>query len=227
MKAKSLIWASLLALCSSSFAATYTINNGSTTTASGIGTSDGSIFRNSTTVGSALGGTNGGISAGPGVIGLGIFSTESLSGLTASQLVASFTQFGSLGTFSAGGPTGARGVFSIGMPNVTIGGNATFENKNMFLFVGNGTTFANSTEFLVLKNTKTFVAGDDAVPTGVTVSFTTSNSTLLFGANAANIFTTSTDTSITPGWTTVAPVPEPSVALLGVLGLFGLIRRRR
>lgn len=227
MKTKSLIWASLLALTSSAFSATYTINNGSTTTANGIGTSDGSIFRNSTTPGTSLGGTNGGISAGPGVIGLGIFSTESLSGLTGTQLIAAFTQFGNLGTFAAGGPTGARGTFSIGMPNVTVTGNTTFQNQNMFLFVGNGTTFANSTEFLVLKNTKTFAPGDDGIPTGVTVSFTAANSTLLFGANASNIFTTSTDASITPGWTTVAPVPEPSIALLGALGVFGLIRRRR
>lgn len=211
----------------SSFAATYTINNGSGATATGIADSSGNVFRGSTVAGTALGGTNGGTSAGPGVVGIGIFSTETLSSFTGSQLIASFTLFGTTGAFSASGPTGARGQFSLGEPAITIAGNSTFSGKNMFLFVGNGATYQTSSQFLVLKNTKTFDIADDAVPTGVTVTFTDTNSTRLFGSALADLRTTSTDTTTNPGFAAIAPVPEPSVALVGAIGALSLLRRRR
>ena len=208
--------------------ATYTLNNGSGPDTTGISDSLGNIFRGSTAFGASLGGAAGGTSAGAGVIGVGFFTTEdsSLATLTGSALVSAFTQFGGLGTFSNGGPAGNRGVFTLGQPQFTVE-DSVFAGQNMYLLVGNGTTFENSTEFLVVKNTKTFAVADDDVATDINVTFNAGNSTLLFGSVAGDVRTTNTDGTATPGWSTAVPVPEPSAALLGLLGAVGLIRRRR
>ena len=220
-----------LALASVSFGAVYTINGGTGATATGIADSQLRAFRGGTSPGDALGGTNGGFSGGPGVVALGLFSsTFDFNTVTsASQLVSAFTNLSgsTTGAFSLTGAPGNRGVFSLALPNVNINNNTTFVNQNMYLFVGNGTTYANSTEFLVLMNSRLFQAVDDNAPTGVTVNFTSANSTLKFGTSVNDIRTTGSDSSVTPGFATAAPVPETSTSLLGAIGALALLRRRR
>jgi hypothetical protein len=216
----------IIALATSSslsFAALYTLNNGTGSTASGIQTSTGATFRAGTTAGDAFA-TGGGTSAGPGIVAFGIFSTDTLTGLTASQLIAAFTPFGTPGAFAATGTTGNRSVFSSAQ-NVTVAG-SSFDLKNMYLFVGNGTTFAGSTEFLVAKSTLTFNSGDDSATAPIVQTIRPSNSTVLFGALATSVQTANTDGSATPGWTTAA-IPEPSATILGVVGALSILRRRR
>jgi MYXO-CTERM domain-containing protein len=229
MKLKNCIIATVLLGVTHSYGALYTLNNGAGATASGIRTTSGTTFRNSTIAGASLGGTNGGTSAGPGVVAFGVFSTDALSSLSSSELISSFTMFGSSTfTYAAAGGSGSRSVFSAAATS-TITGSA-FAGKAIYLFTGNGTTFGNSTEFLVAKsNSLTFAAGDDTAnaisPKVMTIR--PGDSTVLFGSTNANVFTTNTDSSQTAGWTMASPIPEPSAALLGAIGVLGLLRRRR
>ena len=227
MKLK-LITASLfvVATLGSSNAALITLNNGAGATASGIQTTTGTTFRSGTAVGDAFA-TGGGTSAGPGVVAFGFFTTDSLSAISSpANLVSLFVQFGNAGTFAAASATGNRSVFSSAQ-NQTVGG-TQFADKFVYLFVGNGSTFANSTEFLVVKHgTLTFGSVSDATPTPTLFTIRPDNSSALFGSEGAIVQTANTDGSLTPGWTMAVPVPEPSAALLGLLGIAGLIRRRR
>jgi hypothetical protein len=212
-------------------AATYAFNNGSSATANGITASNGNAFRSGTTVGQTLTATGtwgNWTSAGPGVIAVGRFNTDSISSLTSSELIAAFTgQFGTTYTFGAG-VTGQRGTFAPAAQTVAITGNTSLSGFNMYLFAGNGATFAESTQFLVLKhNTQQFLASDDSVPTAITVQFLRSNTTTLFGTDVANVPTTNSDASTTPGWAMAAPIPETSTSLLGAIGALALLRRRR
>jgi hypothetical protein len=225
MKSNILSLAFVVLAAGSASAASYIFNNGSSATANGVVDSDGNSFRSGTTVGQALTatGTYGNwTSAGPGVLAVGVFSTDDLSSLGKTSLIAAFTNSFGSGTFGAG-PSGQRGTFSLSPAATTITGSA-YAGKNMYLFAGNGATFADSTQFLVLKNDTTWLATDDAIPTATTVSFLASNTTVLLGFDLADVRTTNTDSSITAGF---QMVPEPSAALLGAVGALGLLRRRR
>lgn len=220
----------VIATLGSSNAALITLNNGAGATASGIQTTTGTTFRSGTGVGTAAGElfpTGGGTSAGPGVVALGFFTTDSLSTVSSpASLISLFVQFGNAGVFSAHSATGNRSVFSSAQ-NVTVGG-TQFADKFIYLFAGNGTTFANSTQFLVVKHdTVTFGSVSDATPTPTSFTLRPDVSTTLFGSEGAIVQTANTDGSATVGWTMAVPVPEPSAALLGLLGIAGLIRRRR
>jgi hypothetical protein len=114
--------------------------------------------------------------------------------------------------------------------NQTIG--TTFNTKSIYMFAGNGATLTGSTQFLVVKmDATTFAIGDDTANavTPKTITINPGNSTTLLGSEITNVFTTNTDASTTAGWQMAAltPVPEPSAALLGMLGALGLLRRRR
>jgi hypothetical protein len=221
-------YSAILALAltwSSASGALITLNNGSGNTASGIQTTDLGTFRSGTVDGSAFT-TGGGTSAGPGVVAFGFFSTDNLGSVASPASLASlFTQFGNTVTFNANGTTGNRSVFSSAQ-NVTVSG-SSFADKFIYLFVGNGTTFLDSTEFLVAKSTLTFAQVADATPTPTVLTIRPDNSVNLLGTEITNVQTANVDTSTTAGWQTAALVPEPSSALLGLLGVVGLLRRRR
>ena len=225
MKNKLFTALALLGLSTPSvFAALYTVNSGTGSTASGIVDMAGNAFRGGTLPGAAFTGTTGGISAGPGVIGFGIFSTDTLTGLSPTNLVAAFTVFGGTVAFNTAGTTGNRSVYT-DPHGLTVTG-SVFAGKNIYLFAGNGTSLALSTEFVVAKSAFLFNAADDALPTPTVYTIRPDNYTLLYGSSIANVYTASTDTSVTPGWQMYG-VPEPSAALLGALGALGLLRRRR
>lgn len=209
-------------------AALYTLNAGTGAAATGITTTDGKTFRNGTEDGQAFTGANGGVSGGAGVVAFGVFSTSDFSGITQpAELTSLFTSFGDSSAFAANGTGGNRSIFSIAR-NVTIAG-SVFENQPIYFFAGNGTTFETSTEFLVVRMDQQFLPGDDAtyatVPNVITVS--PANSQVLLGRLVADVRTTNSDATETPGWQMAALIPEPSTALLGLIGALGLLRRRR
>lgn len=228
MKSKLLYALVGLAVTGVAQAASYAINNGSGATASGIINSAGQAFRAGTAIGDAFSGASAGFSAGPGILAVGIFSTDDFSTLTSPQdFVAAFTNFGNItNTFAAAGATGNRGVFSITHNNVPVSG-TVFANQNMYLFAGNGLTLADSTEFLVFKSNNKFLPGDDDIPTATTYTFRPDQGLTLWGKVVEDNKTANTDNSVTAGWQMAPPVPEPSAALLGALGLLACLRRRR
>lgn len=217
MKLKAIILSALLGAGFAN-AASYTISTGSGAAVNGIADSTNTPFQNSANA----------TYAGPGVIGIGSFnlSDEDLAAVTTgADLVSAFTNFhSSTFTFNSPGPgaTNNSGVFSA----ATTGTAADFDGQSLYIFVGNGTTFANSTEFLILKTSIVFDADQDEIPAAVELTITDSNVEVIVGELVANVQTRGTDASTTPGWQTVA-VPEPSAALLGMLGALGLLRRRR
>ena len=107
----------------------------------------------------------------------------------------------------------------------TGGGDAAlFNGKQIYFVVGNGSNRANSTEFAIL-TTATNVLFPADVTTTATAAVTFSsitNSVVLSNAGLEDANGTARDLIVL-----AAPVPEPSIALLGALGIFGLVRRRR
>jgi len=212
---------------SSASAALYTLNNGSGSLAAGIQTRDGSTFRAGTTAGTAFP-LGGGFSAGPGVVAFGSFSTDDLSGVTSiTHLLSLFDQFGNSVAFNFAGPTGARSVFSSAQIGTLGAGGAEESNAGdfIYLFVGNGTTLLNSSDFLVVKSSFIFDPSQDVNPLPNVLTISPANSQVLYGSVVANVQTANVDNSVTPGWQ--LGIPEPSAALLGLLGAIGLLRRRR
>lgn len=229
MKKYTIILASVISMPFAN-GALYTLSNGSGSTAAGIQTTTGAVFRSGTTAGTTLGTgvQNIQTSAGPGIVAFGFFSTDDFSTTsTAASLVSLFTQFGASDTYGAVSTGGNRSVFSRAATQ-TIG--STFNTKNIYLFSGNGSSFANSTEFLVAKMDSTFFAVADDVTNASTpksLVINPGNSTVLLGSEISNVYTTNTDASTTSGWQMAALVPEPSSALLGAIGALILLRRRR
>ena len=149
-------------------------------------------------------------------------------GGSASELIAGFNQNGSVGTFSA-----QPGVFgTLGGPAIsdaatpTSGTAGGFVGTPIFAVIANNANFALATEFIVFQTNATWTNEIEGV--GGSVSAFTFDGTLQRG-----MVTTITDApSPGPlaqfnGQAGVTFVPEPSAALLGLLGAVGLIRRRR
>lgn len=228
MKALATSLLALIFLLEDVSAALYTFNNGTADNAHGITDASGRAFRGETTEGQVFTGTstNGNwTSAGPGALAVGFFSTDNLSAMTSTQLLGAFTNLTSGAVAFSAGPGGVRSTFTLTPPDTIITG-SIYQNQSIYLFAGNGTTLENSTQFLILKHNRTFLASDDTPPLDI-ISFTPSNTTLLFGTNVSDVRTTNTDSSVTAGWAMAAPIPEPSTSLLGLIGAVVLLRRRR
>jgi hypothetical protein len=157
-----------------------------------------------------------------------------LSATTAAQVYASFTAFGASGNSTNFGATtlGNNGTITMGNADYDIDGpGSSFAGKNIYLLFANVTNagaITSTTQFLILKmTTETFDASDD-VPASVALTFDQNNTTLLMGGfNNFQFKTRTSDTTTGPAWNTVAVIPEPSVALLGLIGAVGFLRRRR
>lgn len=236
MKSKIGILAISAVLISTGLGAVYNVTTGTLSTSNGIApTALGSDSAGTAVVGTFTGyqspGNPGtvaygvfGTFAGPGNTGLfSSLSDSAISAASASTLVSAFQQFGVSGAFNVAGPSASKGVFTRNTSTTVTG--SVFSGLNIYAFVGSGTTFANSTGLLVLKSAALFTDAQDAIPTAQIVTLSNLTTTLLYGVNLADVRTTGTDASATPGWGTA--VPEPSAALLGAIGVLGLLRRRR
>lgn len=155
----------------------------------------------------------------------GTFSSGFDFNRSASEVLAGFTSvssIGGLGPFSGvfnntttfdGGNTGAPGPFT---------------GQDVYIVVGNAADIASSTLIAVFNPGTTFIAGD-IFGNGAQTADAELTSKVIYGIvggapaaqpNPAFSFTSSVQLS-------AVPIPEPSVALLGALGMLGLIRRRR
>lgn len=134
-----------------------------------------------------------------------------------------FTQFGSSTTFGGAGVFNEPSLASFSTSQGTSAGDA-FVGNNIFIIAGNGADLNSSTELFVYRLNETF--GADA-PLFATDVATFQAGTLAFGSVAPGISLPQAGTRNGYAMGTVAVVPEPTVALLGALGVLGLIRRRR
>ena len=201
-----LLSSALMAMSAPAATTTYTFG-GTGNDVNGVQSSAGKAFQNSTS--STFG--------GPGVIAFGYFTINDAAITTAATpatLVSAFQNWNTNGTstFASAGPgtTATRGVFTFNAAarDLQTGGSGeAFQGKTMYAFIGNGTTFTLSTEFLVVKTTYTFDAGESGVaaflkPLSYAV---TAPSGVLLGSQVANVVTSGSDTTTTPGWQTAAP----------------------
>jgi len=156
----------------------------------------------------------------------GIFtSVPNFSTATAAQILAAFTPLDSSpvalnatfdGLFSAADMSG--GAYPTG-----------FSGSNAYIVVGNNATLASSTAIAVY-----FVSGNVFTPVdgvgnaSVTLSGTTTAGWVYGTLTPVTVQPSLTNAAFTTGVQLISsPVPEPSAALLGVLGALGLLRRRR
>jgi hypothetical protein len=103
--------------------------------------------------------------------------------------------------------------------------NAAFNSAPLYFLIGNASTKEASTKFAILKGDPTgfFFPASAGSPSG-------SGSVTLSGAAVASpigIAGSETDVAGAPDTLVLSAIPEPSVALLGALGILGLVRRRR
>ena len=153
-------------------------------------------------------------------IAVGTYSSAPVITTTASLIsaVADFNVFASVLSPTSGTTIGSvTGSF--------VATNAAFNSAPLYFLIGNGTTRENSTAFAILSGDPTpfafpATAGQASGSGTVTLSGAAVASPL---ANAG----TELDIASAPDRLNLVAIPEPSTALLGFLGLAGLIRRRR
>jgi MYXO-CTERM domain-containing protein len=160
----------------------------------------------------------GGAFASAGIFGAGVNFTT----MTATQVLGLFT---SLDATPVALNANFDGLFSgADLPNLAYPG--AFAGQNAFILVGNNSTLANST-LIAVYNTATLFPTPDGVGNAAATLSATTPSSWVYGIQR----TVTTQPSLTnAAFTTgieMTSVPEPTAALLGVLGVFGLVRRRR
>jgi MYXO-CTERM domain-containing protein len=160
----------------------------------------------------------GGAFARAGVFGGGVNFSE----MTASQVLGFFT---SLDNSSVALNANFDGLFSAqDLPNVAYSG--AFAGVNAYIVVGNNTNLFDSTVIAVY-NTSTLFPTPDAVGNAAATLSATTPANWVYGIQRAVTTQPSLNGAAFTSGIQMTSVPEPSTALLGLLGVAGLIRRRR
>lgn len=148
-------------------------------------------------------------------------------GGAASELISAFNINGSSAAFA-----GSAGVFgALGGPGVTDAATPTsgtaggFVGTPIYAVIANNANFALATEFIVINTGVNWTNEIEGV--GGSVSAFTYNGQVLRGGVTTITGAPAGPTSQFNGQSGLTFVPEPSAALLGLLGAVGLIRRRR
>ena len=163
-----------------------------------------------------------------GYVGIGVFNgilDANVASSSYATLASAFVAFGT-DNFVAG-PTSIYGATS---PGVTAIGSTSFDpslyvGKTLYVFIGD-VSLAGSNQFAVLKSTET--VGLDAPIDNNNILFSTS--TPIFGSYSSGTYNGTPyglDSSVAAQAVNLVAVPEPTAALLGALGMVGLLRRRR
>jgi hypothetical protein len=150
---------------------------------------------------------------------VGIIDESGITGVTTTYDALAFEQWGSA---SGNVTTSTTGQFSF-TANVNPTG-TNFSGRNIYLLVGfGGTNLATSTELFIYSFNTTFGVANSGTPINLTLG-NGNIGTTLFGTEVGNPETAGSGRFRSAA---LAPVPEPSAALLGMLGALGLLRRRR
>lgn len=162
----------------------------------------------------------GGAFASAGIFGAGV----NFSSMTASQVLGFFT---SLDASPVALNASFDGLFSAAdLPNLAYPG--AFAGQNAYILVGNNSTLANSTLIAVYNTSTLFPTPDGVGNAAATLSATTAANWVYGIQRTVTAQPSLSGAAFTTGIEMIsAPVPEPSMALLGALGIFGLVRRRR
>ena len=135
----------------------------------------------------------------------------------AASIFSLFTQNGSSATFTAPGIINK----TIGDAATSTDGSDQFTGNPYYILIGNAATLAASTEFIIFQGP---AWAQEIEGVGGATNTTLSAGNLVRGELTTNVSLSSPFNNFTNG---VTFVPEPSAALLGLLGAVGLIRRRR
>ena len=214
---------SLIAVTAPVFGASISLNNVGATAPTSLAIA----YANSSTAAS------GGIAAAGYFATLTDSQVVSLSADIANigTLVSDFVVVGSTTLDSAfGGGAPGAGLFDANFLGVSLP-NSTLAGRGLFTFLGNAATLAASDQWLLWDNGAVIDAQDTpALPDSNSLLMAQEGSALIAGGTT----TVNVDLSGIGGPASfqlnaiqLAVVPEPSVALLGALGVLGLVRRRR
>jgi len=153
-------------------------------------------------------------------IAVGTYATEPVITNVAQfqSAVANFQVFASANSPTTGTTLGSvTGSF--------VATNAAFNGAPLYILIGNGTTRENSTSFAILKGNPTAfnfpaTAGQPSGSGTVTLTGAAVASPVGFAGRQVEV-------AGAPDTLVLGFAPEPSSALLGLLGVVGLMRRRR
>lgn len=107
-----------------------------------------------------------------------------------------------------------------------INSGSDFIGEAIYSIIGNGATLATSTELLIFKFSAVFAQDEPIFSANAKMDVSSGNGTVLWGGTgnyADNYF----GEGVNPAFNTVGLVPEPSRVFLLMLGLVGLMMRRR
>ena len=169
------------------------------------------------------------ISAGAGSVQIGYFNgVADVAGASLDSLVSTFTPYGNVIDFGAG--LGANSLFQGTVNGAALDG-TEFSGKALYLvitnsgagFTGAGVTAAS--QFLVWNPNISLPAGE---PFASSINVQAGAGALVQGGfnNFSLTFDAFGGTQAVGAYNLI-PVPEPSIALLGLLGVVGFFRRRR
>lgn len=173
------------------------------------------------------------ISNGTGYISSGFFSglaDEAIANSIITEISAAYRPFTT--TVAQFGRSGIDGFFDYTSSPQRVDTSSEFFGENLYLVFGNGSSLLTSTELAVFKSTELFpddsTAAADAL---ITVKFGGSDPSpgqfLMGRAGGETTVSSGGQSVVVPALQTVQTIPEPSTALLSLLGLGFLMRRRR
>mgnify|MGYP000501234747 CR=1 FL=1 len=144
---------------------------------------------------------------------------------SSTDLVNSFNLYNTGGFNAPTPPLSLAGTFGVS-GSVPVG---SFNGSNIYLLSTDSRDIGSATEFGVVKLSNTFNVADDANPNPIDITLNAGAGTVLAGDFGVVQFAPSplNPTGENDAFRTAQLVPEPSVALLGALGVLGLLRRRR
>ena len=161
-----------------------------------------------------------------GVLATGYFATVADGDLATtefSSLLADFDQLG--GSLAFDNSFNIDALFDVSLGDA-IGAGSDFIGKSVYIVMGNGSSLATSSELAVFKDSSLTFDEDTNSPGGsVVITPGDLPSGLLVGSigGPETVSGTTFDNSII----LAQNIPEPSVTILGLLGMLGLLRRRR